>query len=230
MTSKTGLPILYSFRRCPYAMRARLALAMAGEQVELREILLRDKAAAFLEASPKGTVPVMVLPDGQVIEESRDIMDWVGDRLDQRSDDAEVKAQFILPRDRTVARDLVQRCDSEFKMFLDRYKYPNRYEDMDRETARDLASVFLRDLDDVLEVWENTEERSSTPYGYADIGIAPFVRQFAHVDLDWFNAQGWFNVKEWLEDFKDSRLFASVMLKYPKWEEGDAVTLFPAEV
>ncbi|MEM7242245.1 MAG: glutathione S-transferase [Pseudomonadota bacterium] len=200
------LPILYSFRRCPYAMRARLAIADAGKQVELREIVLRDKAPEFLEASPKGTVPVLVLPDGRVIEESLEVMDWALDVLlaDQRA--------------------MIEQSDRDFKPWLDRYKYPTRYEGGDGMEARTKASVFLRMLDDRLADQKFLFGNTRTP---ADFGIAPFVRQFAHVDLGWFKAQDWVHLIGWYEDFVDWDGFQSVMLKYPKWAVGIEPIFFP---
>ncbi|WP_347936013.1 glutathione S-transferase [Amylibacter sp. IMCC11727] len=208
-------PILYSFRRCPYAMRARLAVASAGIEVELREIVLRDKAAAFLEASPKGTVPVLVA-DG-VVEESIEVMDWALAHSDPEG----------LLYAGQAARDLVERCETEFKGHLDRFKYAVRYEDVDPEEERTLASVYLRELDGML---ADQDYLFGDKIGFADIGIAPFVRQFANTDRAWFNAQGWVRLRDWLDRFVDSDRFASIMTKYPKWEEGDAVTVFPAEV
>lgn len=205
-------PILYSFRRCPYAMRARLAVASSGLSVELREILLRDKAAAFLEASPKGTVPVLVADE--VIEESIEVMDWA---LAQSDPEGMLYAGDL-------ARDLVVRCEAEFKGHLDRFKYAVRYEDVDPEEERKLASVYLRELDGLL---ADQDYLFGDKIGFADIGIAPFVRQFANTDRAWFNAQDWDRLRDWLDRFVQSDRFLSIMTKYPKWEDGDAVTVFP---
>ncbi|GLQ35307.1 glutathione S-transferase [Amylibacter marinus] len=202
------LPVLYSFRRCPYAMRARIALSQMGHRVALREVIFRDKPAELLETSPKGTVPVMVLPDGQVIDESFDIMCWAY-------------------RDRPVTeaeRTLVQRCDLEFKPWLDRYKYPDRFKDTSRDQALDKACIFIAELDQLL---------GATPYlsgdqrGFADIGIAPFIRQFAHVDRPWFMAQPFGRVIAWYQDFVEWYGYNVIMDKYPKWQKGDGVTEMP---
>ncbi len=213
-------PILYSFRRCPYAIRARLALAACGPQVELREVILRDKAPEFLATSPTATVPCMQLHDGTVIDESLDIMIWATARNDPerlRQPSIGSYAEML---------DLVERCEDEFKAHLDRYKYASRYEDVDGTEERAKACVYLRELDGLLQ--ERTflfgDRRT-----FADIGIAPFVRQFAHVDLDWFNAQDWPDLIRGLDDFKSSEAFKSVMTKYSRWNAGDPVTLFPAE-
>jgi len=208
-------PILYSFRRCPYAMRARLAVASSAQKVHLREILLRDKAPAFLEASPKGTVPVLVAD--RVIEESIEVMDWALAQSDPED----------LLYAGSVARDLVLRCEADFKGHLDRFKYAVRYENVDPEKERSLASVYLRELDAML---AKTEYLFGDRIGFADIGIAPFVRQFANTDRAWFDEQDWPHLRGWLDRFIQSDRFAAIMTKFPKWEEGDAVTVFPNEV
>ena len=204
----TALPILYSFRRCPYAMRARLALAVTGLEVEHREVVLRDKPKEMLEVSPKGTVPVLVLPDGQVIEESEDIMLWALGQRDPRS--------WLAPETESLdaMRLLVRRTEEEFKIHLDRYKYSNRYEGADSEEHRGHASTFLRELDARL---------AKSPYLYgdrlvfADAAIAPFVRQFANTDREWFDAQTWPALKQWLEEFLASPRFIGVMGKHAQW-------------
>lgn len=206
-------PILYSFRRCPYAMRARLAIHVAGVECELREIVLRDKAPAFLSASPKGTVPVIVTQD-QVIEESLDIMIWA---LTQNDPEGWLRLK---------ERDMgwIRTCDGPFKSALDRYKYGTRYEDADCLEEREKASLFLRNIDDAL--GQAPYLNGHTP-SLADMATVTFVRQFAHVDLAWFTEQPWPNLIRWLETFKASDRFAAIFKKYPKWKEGDTVTLFP---
>jgi glutathione S-transferase len=205
-------PILYSFRRCPYAMRARLALVSAGIETELREILLRDKAPEFLEASPKGTVPVLVNGD-MVIEESLEIMDWA-----LGHNDPEGWRDFP-----PEGRDLIAECDGPFKTALDRYKYDARY-GSNREAERQAASAFLRKLDGRL-------AGQSFLFGDAatmpDMAILTFVRQFANTDRAWFDAQDWPNLIRWLDAFLESARFGAIMGKYPKWQAGDPVTLFP---
>ena len=217
MSTDTKLPILYSFRRCPYAMRARLAIAVAGQQCELREILLRDKAAEFLETSPKGTVPVLVDVDGTVLEESIDLMDWALVQHDPEN--------WLRPEVGTLEemKALVAESDGPFKTALDRYKYANRYEGADALAEREKASVFLRKLDAKL---EKSKFLFGSNMSYADAGIVTFVRQFANVNRDWFNAQDWPHLIRWLDAFLESELFASIMQKYPKWEPGDEVTVF----
>ena len=192
-------------------MRARLALCSAGVAVELREIVLRDKAAAFLEASPKGTVPVLVA--NRVIEESLEVMDWA---LAQGDPEGLLYAGH-------AARDLVERCEAEFKGHLDRFKYSVRYESVDREEERRLASIYLWVLNGML---AGRDFLFGNRIGFADIGIAPFVRQFANADRAWFDAQNWTPLRDWLVRFETSDRFAAIMTKYPRWEEGDAVTVF----
>jgi glutathione S-transferase len=210
-----ALPVLYSFRRCPYAMRARLALAVSGEPHELREIVLRDKPAAMLAASPKGTVPVLALPDGTVIDESLDIMRWALGRNDP--------AQWLSPAGGSLEDmlALVDANDGDFKRHLDRYKYPNRYP---QESAgddagfalghRSAAAQWLTQLDAGLERgWLFGAQIS-----LADMAILPFVRQFAHTDADWFAAQPWPRLQGWLAAFEGSALYASVMQKHKPWQ------------
>jgi glutathione S-transferase len=210
-----ALPVLYSFRRCPYAMRARLALASSGVPVEHREILLRDKPAELLAASPKGTVPVLVLPDGQVLEQSLDIMHWALRQHDPQA--------WLSPDSATMAA-LIAANDGPFKHSLDRYKYPNRYADEHGgpEAAfaaahRGLAASQLMALDARL---EQTPWLCGPHASLADMAVLPFVRQFAHTDPAWFAAQAWPQLQRWLAHFEASALYACVMDKHPPWQAG----------
>ena len=215
-------PILYSFRRCPYAMRARMAIAAAGVECRLREVVLRDKPAEMLEASPKGTVPVIVQPDGKVIEESLDVMDWA---LAQRDPN-----DWLSPEQGTFAdiQALIAECDGPFKRALDRYKYPNRYEaeGVDRDTQRALGLEFLKKLNTRL---EDTDHLFGNRISLADIAIFPFVRQFANTDRDWFDALPLPHLRRWLAYHLDSALFKSVMPKYTQWQSGDEEPIFPPD-
>lgn len=207
-------PVLFSFRRCPYAIRARLALAVSSMRCELREVKLRSKPASMLAASPKGTVPVLILPDGRVIEESLDIMRWALEKHDPESwlgrDDAE----------------LIARNDRSFKHDLDRYKYPERYA-VDPLVHRDSGLAFLRELDAQLEA--GGQLRGSVR-GLADAAILPFVRQFAAVDREWFDAQPLPHLQTWLNDHMSSDLFNAVMMRVAPWSPGDTPIFFaPAE-
>jgi len=199
------LPVLYSFRRCPYAMRARLALDVSGTAVEHREILLRDKPQAMLDASPKGTVPVLVLPDGAVLEESLDVMRWALVRHDPE--------HWLAPPDADMAA-LVEGCDGPFKHHLDRYKYAARYEDADARTHRDAALDYLKSLDARL---RSSPQLFGAEMSMADAAIFPFVRQFANTDRDWFDALDLPGLQPWLEAHLASARFARIMKKYPLW-------------
>ena len=203
-------PIFYTFRRCPYAMRARLAIAAAGITVELREVVLRDKPAAFLAASDSGTVPCLVTDQGN-IDESLDIMKWALARNDTD--------HWLDMRD--TGWDLITRADGPFKDALDRTKYASRYSDTDAKEQREVAAEFLTELDSRIAVW--IFERPSI----ADFAILPFVRQFAFIDKPWFDAQPWPNLQGWLDRFLATDQFENIMLKYPQWSEGDAPTFFP---
>lgn len=207
-------PILYSFRRCPYAMRARLAITCAGIQTEHREILLRDKAPEFLAASPKGTVPV-VIDTGHVIEESLDIMRWALNRNDPEN-------LLDMPDTGTL---LIQTNDTSFKQALDRTKYAHRHQS-NPEEERANAQPFLDQL--AFHLGENIHLLAPHPT-LADYAILPFIRQFANINRARFDQDAPHSVQVWLDRFLDSALFASIMQKYPKWEAGDPVTLFPPE-
>lgn len=197
-------------------MRARLAVAASGLQVELREVLLRDKPATMLEASPKGTVPVMLLPDGTVLEESYGIMEWALGQNDP---------QGLLAQG-APARVLTERCETEFKPHLDRFKYAVRYDDVDPEHERKKASKYLQELEMRL---QSHPCLFGPETSLADIGIAPFVRQFANTDRGWFDTQPWPALRRWLEEFVASGRFRQIMPKFPQWHPGDATTLFPPE-
>lgn len=198
------LPVLYSFRRCPYAIRARLALAVAGAPCKLIEVSLRDKPAPLLQASPKGTVPVLVLNDGRVVEQSLDIMQWALSQHDP--------ARWLHPTAGTPAQmlELVAVCDSMFKQALDRYKYPNRHPGPNPHEARAVASAWLVTLDQRLAA---TGHLQGDHAALVDAAIFPFVRQFAAVDPSWWADQPWPQLHAWLERWLDSALFMQVMRK-----------------
>ena len=175
----TDLPILYSFRRCPYAMRARMALVLCGQKVRLRELVLRDKPAEMLEVSPKGTVPVLILPDGRVIDESLDVMHWA---VGQAGEGAPIAP----PTDDMLA--LITENDGPFKGHLDRYKYATRYEDVDEVEHREAGAVFVARLNEQLAM---AGQLFGPEPGFADYAIFPFIRQFRVADPDWFDKQDW---------------------------------------
>ena len=194
-------PVLYSFRRCPYAMRARLAIASAGVQVELREILLRDKPQAFLDASPSGTVPSLVLSD-HVIDESFDIMLWALNHADPQG-------WLDMP---VEGHALITRVDGPFKTALDRTKYATRYPDEDPKEHRAAAASFLTELD--VQIDGHIFGKPTL----ADFATLPFVRQFAAVDPAWFATLGLPSVRCWLSGWLVHPLFHACMVKLP--EEG----------
>ena len=195
--------ILYSFRRCPYAMRARMALSSSGLEYEHREVVLRDKPPEMLEVSPKGTVPVLVTPTGTVIEESLDIM---------RHALAMKDPEGWLERDDP---ELVAANDGPFKHHLDRYKYATRYADVDPEEHRSAALDILRRLETRL---TSDTYLCGARRGLADIAIVPFIRQFANADRTWFDAQSLPRLQDWLERLITSELFTGVMAKHAQWK------------
>ncbi|WP_176595062.1 MULTISPECIES: glutathione S-transferase [Sphingobium] len=197
--------ILYSFRRCPYAMRARMALLASGLSVELREVALRDKPAPMLALSPKGTVPVLVLPDGPVIDESLDIMRWALAQNDPEG--------WLAGDD----PDLIAVNDGPFKHHLDRYKYADRH-GSDPLVHRAEAVRLLEKLEARLEQGRHLcgERRM-----LADVALFPFVRQFAATDPDWFATQPLPRLRAWLADHVASAVFTRAMIRVAPWREGD---------
>lgn len=211
----TKTPILYSFRRCPYAMRARMAIAYAGINVGLREVILKDKPPAMLEVSPKGTVPVVIDVDGRIIEESRDVMRWA---LDQNDPDAWLAGLGL-------DDPLISACDDDFKHWLDRYKYAVRFPEQGEIWYRGQAEAFLATLE--LKLGDARFLNGST-LGVTDVAVFPFIRQFANVDMKWWESKPYPNVARWLAGLIASELFVAVMKKYPQWRDGDPEIPFPA--
>jgi glutathione S-transferase len=208
-TGQMSLPILYSFRRCPYAMRARLAILASGTVCELREVKLSAKPAALIEASPKATVPVLVQPDGAVIAESLEIMRWCLGQSDP--------AGWLARDDPT----LIAANDGPFKRNLDAYKYPDRQRDPGVHRAAGLT--FLTELDSRL---AGQGQLCGAAPGLADMAIMPFVRQFAAIDPAWFAAQPLPQLKPWLAGHLKSALFAAIMVRFAPWQAGDAPVFF----
>lgn len=214
-----SLPVLYSFRRCPYAMRARMAVAVSRQTCELREVVLAHKPTELLLASPKGTVPVLVLVDGAVIDQSLDIMLWALQRHDPEHWLPTTEAAW----ERT--RSWIAENDGPFKQALDRYKYPHRYALPDGLAHRAAGAVFLQALDAVL----CTQAYLAGPqFGLADAALAPFVRQFAHTDALWFSQQPWLGLQKWLAQFEQSPTYLRVMDKLLAWKPGQAAVTFPS--
>ncbi|CAI8822376.1 MULTISPECIES: glutathione S-transferase [Pseudomonas] len=191
---------LYSFRRCPYAMRARMALRYSGVPVEIVEVSLKAKPAQMLAISPKGTVPVLDA-DGQVIDESLEIMHWA---LAQHDPD-----DWLLGGDSRIA-ELIEANDQVFKIHLNRYKYAERYPEQPMEVYRAEGALFLQKLDELL---EGRDYLLTAHPSLADIALLPFVRQFAHVDRDWFAQTPYVRLQAWLQRFLESELFTGIMKK-----------------
>ncbi len=213
-----NLPLLYSFRRCPYAMRARLALKISGLRVLLREIKLSQKPSVFLEPSSKGEVPVLVLPGGKVIEESLDIMLWALNRHDPEAWlDSTLKEQ---------TSRLIRENDSTFKQHLDHYKYFERFPEAPQSEYRKQGETFLNTLEDLLQQKKYLLAERCT---LADMAIMPFIRQFAGVDRDWFNQSPYQALRQWLDSLIESDLFISIMPKYVFWQQNQQEVFFPAE-
>ncbi|WP_421852763.1 glutathione S-transferase N-terminal domain-containing protein [Oricola sp.] len=223
MKQKNGaLPVFYSFRRCPYAIRARLAVQVSGLAVELREIVLRDKPQAFLDTSPSATVPAMRLADGSVLDESLDIMLHVLATADPQG--------WLTPEtgglDDMLA--LIGAADAGFKRDLDRAKYPNRYPGADPDAAWRSGFAFLEGLS--RQIVESGGHLFGARPALADMALLPFVRQFAFIDKPRFDAEAAKSaapLARWLEAFLASAEFAAVMPKFAVWQPGEAGIAFP---
>lgn len=206
---------LYSFRRCPYAIRARLAIAYSQQSVQLREVILKEKPESMLQLSPKGTVPVLQLSSGDVIDESLEIMAWA---LSQHDPD------HWLVNDIQKMLALIDKNDFEFKQWLDKYKYADRFPEQSEIFYREQCENFLVRLEKQL------REHSylfSDNISLADMAIFPFIRQFAAVDQQWFDQSPYPQLKTWLTDHINSPLFISVMHQYPAWLTCQEEQTFP---
>jgi len=214
------LHCLYSFRRCPYAMRARLGIVFAELQVELREIVLKNKPTQMLAISAKGTVPVLQLAEAdsskkRVIEESRDILQWALQENDPHS---------LLNTDLVSAHALIEQNDNDFKHWLDRYKYADCHPELTQLEYRQRGEMFLQVLEQLL---AKHKYLLGDNISIADIGIMPFVRQFAHVDREVFYSLPYPHLQQWLKDWLEHPAFQQVMIKYQPWQEGDETVVFP---
>lgn len=207
--------ILYSFRRCPYAIRARLAIAYSQKQVQLREVALKNKPPELLTLSVKETVPVLQLTDKTLLDESLDIMIWA---LENADPDNWLKPNL------TTMLALIDENDFEFKTWLDKYKYAPNDDPELIVYYRQEAENFLFKLEQHL---LNNSYLFGDKVSLADIAIFPFIRQFAAVDLVSFERSKFSNIKKWLNHFSNSELFLSVMDKYPTWLESGQAHPFP---
>ena len=214
------MPILYSFKRCPYAMRARMALYLSKTVVELREVSLKNKPQPMLEISPKGTVPVLLLEDGSVIDESIEIIEWCIKKKKDMFKDTLKKEQELF------AEDAIKLFDEKFKFHLDRYKYATRYENTDSDFHRAECLKILVDL-------EATASNDKWIFGEnlnkLDISILPFVRQFRIANPEWFDSlEEISRIKKILNNYLDSEEFKKIMFKYDEWELGAKPVYFPS--
>ncbi|MDO6763105.1 glutathione S-transferase [Agarivorans sp. 1_MG-2023] len=205
----------YSFRRCPYAMRARLAIAVSQTPVLLREILLKNKPDEMLALSPKGTVPVLKLENGEVIEESVEIMLWALEQADPQA--------WLAPNHSKMLQ-WVEENDGQFKSALDKYKYAVRFPEHSPEDYRQQGELFLLKIEQQLSL---TSYLMGEQLSLADMALLPFIRQFASVDLQWFEQAPYPQLQAWLKQFIDSALFRSIMQKYPTWLDSQQEVSFP---
>lgn len=202
-------PILYTFRRCPYAMRARMALLNAEICYQIREVDLSNKPKAMLDVSPKGTVPVLLCGADEILEESLHIMNWSL----ARNDPAGWKKFSAQQLD--AMADLIDENDHDFKPHLDHYKYSDRHPDGSKQQYRERGERFLQTLEARL---LNSAFLFGEQVCYADIAVFPFIRQFANVDSEWFGSAPYPGVRRWLTHHLQGELFKSVMKKYPPWK------------
>ena len=200
-------PILYSFRRCPYAIRARMALVSANISIELRELLLKDKPAHMLHVSPKGTVPVLISADGTVIDESLDVMLWA---LRQSDPDHWL-------RDEAASMTWIRLNDDQFKPLLDAYKYADRHPHLTPEQHRDNTLPYLEKIQQTL---QQSRCLTGDHIRLADVALMPFIRQYAMVDKNWFDQQPWPAVQRWLADLLEHPCFTRAMPKFKLFNSG----------
>ncbi len=205
------LPILYSFRRCPYAMRARLAIAYSGIEVELREVDLKHKPLELLNISPKATVPVLQCPDGHIIDESRDIMHWA---LQQHDPDGWLES---------IEHPLIDENDNSFKKSLDHYKYADRFPEYSQEYYQTECSLFLEKIENIL---KSSNFIQNNHLSYVDMAIYPFIRQCYFVNTSWFDNTPFSHLRAWLNKLLYSPLFDSIMIKHPAWKAHDKAIIF----
>ncbi len=208
------LPILYSFRRCPYAMRARMVLLHSKIQCEIREIKLSNKPKEMLAISPKGTVPVLILENGDILDESLDVMLWAIEQGNLRNLFNSGKKEIL---------DLIKINDGEFKDAIDRYKYSSLYPEKPMIEYRKMGQPFLEKIESYL---EKNKFIFGKNISLADLAIFPFIRQFCRVDIDWFNSSLFKKIKEWTLFFEGSENFIDIMRKIKPWTTGDKPTLF----
>ena len=224
MTELNALPILYSLRNCPYAMRARIAIFKAQQSVLLRDLVLSNKPKALIAASAKATVPVLVLPNSTVIDESLAVMLWAlkatdpDDLLHQHNDDESTNKSAL-----SAMLTLTQTFDDEFKVCLEQYKCAKRYREHNIVECRQACEQYIQQLEQRL---NNHVFLMSDNESLADIALLPFIRQFARVERQWYLQSPYPKLKQWLNNYLQSPMFTKVMAKYPLWENNHTDVLF----
>lgn len=217
MTLKQAYPILYSLRNCPYAMRARIAIYKAKQPVLLRDVVLSNKPDEMIAASAKATVPVLVLPNEEVIDESLDVMLWA-----LKETDPDDLLQTTVASGLSDMLDLIKLFDHEFKVALEAYKCAKRYKETNVAECREACEKYIQLLEKRLE--NNKSSSASFLFGekesLADIALLPFIRQFARVERPKYVQSPYANVKQWLNQYLQSPMFTKVMAKHPLWLEG----------
>lgn len=213
-----SLPVLYSLRNCPYAMRARIAIFKAKQTVQLRDVVLSNKPAEMIAASPKATVPVLVLPDGVVVDESLAVMLWALNETDPDDLLHKQNEHSLL-----AMLELINTFDHEFKAYLERYKCAKRYKENNIDECRALCEQLIQVLEDRL---KNHNFLLSDRESLADIALLPFIRQFARVERQWYLQSPYPNVRNWLNNYLQSPMFTKVMAKCPLWLDNHEVVLF----
>ncbi|WP_215408065.1 glutathione S-transferase [Vibrio gigantis] len=218
MPKESDLPILYSLRRCPYAMRGRMGIALSKQKVLLREIVTKDKPSELLASSPKGTVPVLVLPNGQIIEQSIEVMNWA-----LKLNDPQDLLRSSNPTLNEQIQQIIRTNDDDFIGHLEKYRASVRYRNIDVELRRHACEVFISRLEAQL---------TNQPYLFgetpslADFAVMPFISQFVRVEKKWFVKSEYQNVGRWLRAHLDSKLYTQVMKQYPLWNETKQDCLF----
>jgi len=216
------MPILYSFKRCPYAMRARMALYLSNTVVELREVSLRDKPQSMLEISPKGTVPVLILDDGNVIDESIEIIEWC---IKKKKN---IFTETLNSDQELFTEDAIKLFDEKFKFHLDRYKYATRYEDVDEILHRESCVEILKTMENKIsnKIFFYTDHLNKI-----DICILPFIRQFRIANPEWFDNHIEFpKVQKWLDNFLKSSILEEIMVSHEVWKKNNTAIFFPTNL
>ncbi|MDN4503409.1 glutathione S-transferase [Alteromonadaceae bacterium BrNp21-10] len=222
------LPILYSLRNCPYAMRARLAIYQSKQAVALRDVVLTNKPADMLIASPKGTVPILLLPSGEVIDESLDIMLWALHQSDPNNllRPTTVNSHVAESEPAATQADmlsLIEHFDQQFKIALEAYKCAKRYHETNLQECRQACEVFIQNLELRLSQHSYLMDNQES---VADIALLPFIRQFAKVERQWYLQSPYPNLKRWLNQYLQSAMFTKVMAKHPLWSAEQPVLIF----